>query len=198
MKEYSIEMPDDMILAALGPVMETVEAKLRTQDRVVLVMDGMSCAGKTTATQALSRRWSAPVIHMDDFYLPREMRTPERLAEPGGNVHYERFAAEVLPFLRAGEAFDYRLFDCGTMDFGGTAHIPAAAVTIVEGAYAMHPRFGSYGDVTVFFSVDADEQLRRVSIREPGREQDFATRWIPMENAYHAAYHTRDRADIVL
>ena len=191
-------MTDSEILAALDPVIERVETLRRTRDRVILVMDGMSCAGKTTATEALSRRWDAPVIHMDDFYLPRALRTPERLAEPGGNVHYERFLEEVLPHLTAGEPFTYHLFDCGILDYAGEAHVPAAPVTIVEGAYAMHPRFGAYWDVAMFFSVDPEEQMARVARREPGKEEDFRTRWIPMENAYHAAFRTRERADFVI
>ena len=37
---------------------------------------------------------------MDDFFLPMELRTAERLEEPGGNVHYERFSAEVDVYKR--------------------------------------------------------------------------------------------------
>lgn len=191
-------MTQEEILSALGPVIDAVEALRETRDRVILVMDGMSTAGKTTAVDALSRRWNAPVIHMDDFYLPRELRTEARRAEPGGNVHYERFLEEVLPHLRAGESFTYRLFDCATLDFAGVRTVPAAPVTIVEGAYAMHPRFGDYGDVTVFFSIDPEEQLRRAQQREPEHWEDFRDLWIPLENAYHEACHTRERADIVL
>ena len=185
--------------ADLGPVTAAVEAALGEKPRVILALDGMAAAGKTTAAETLARRWAAPVVHMDDFFLPPALRTPERLAEPGGNVHYERFAAEVLPYLKAGEPFAYRVFDCSRMTYGERAEIAAAPVVIVEGAYALHPRFGSYADVTVFFSVDPAEQRRRVLARN-GAEgwEAFRTRWIPLENAYHAACRTRERADIVI
>lgn len=176
-----------------------VEALRERRPRVVLAIDGMAAAGKTTAAAALSARWGAPVVHMDDFFLPPALRTPERLAEPGGNVHYERFVEEVLPGLASGGAFSYRVFRCSVMALDGRAHIPAAPVVIVEGAYALHPAFGGYADVTAFFAVDPAEQKRRVIARS-GEEkwEDFRTRWIPMENAYHAAFGTRERADIVL
>lgn len=192
-------MTDAETLARLRPVIDAVEARRGEKPRVVLAMDGMAAAGKTTAAAALSRLWDAPVVHMDDFFLPLPLRTPERLAEPGGNVHYERFLAEVLPHLSAAEPFSYRLFRCSVMDFDGQAFVPPSPVVIVEGAYAMHPTFGDYADMTVFFSIDPDEQKRRV-IRRGGEEKwlDFQHRWIPMENAYHAAFGTRDRADIVL
>lgn len=188
-----------MDLEYLRPVIGAVETALQKGPRVILAIDGMAAAGKTTAAAVLSGRWSAPVVHMDDFFPPLALRTSVRLSEPGGNVHYERFAEEVLPYLRSGEGFAYRLFSCRTMDYDGAAVIAAAPVTIVEGAYAMHPRFGDYADVTVFFSVSPQEQRRRILARN-GEEKwrDFRDRWIPMENAYHAAFDTRARADIVM
>ncbi len=183
----------------LTPIQAALEARKAAGKRTVLAIDGMAAAGKSTAAEALSRHWNAPVVHMDDFFLPSELRTTERLAEPGGNVHYERFAAEVLPHLAAGEAFSYRAFRCSTMTFDDIKMITAAPLVIVEGAYAMHPIFGDYADLTVFFSIGTEEQQHRILARdgEDGWEA-FHTRWIPMENAYHAAFHTRERADILL
>ncbi len=186
-------------MADLAPVIEAVEALSGVKRPVVLAIDGMAAAGKTTAARTLAVRWGAPVVHMDDFFLPTELRTPERLAEPGGNVHYERFAAEVLPGLRCGAPFSYRVFDCGVMDYRGRAGVPAAPVVIVEGSYALHPRFGHYADVTAFLAVGPAEQERRIRARNgPDGWPAFRDRWIPMENAYHAAFRLRETVDIVL
>lgn len=189
----------DLSIGYLRPVIGAVGAALGQRARVILAIEGMAAAGKTTAAALLSDLWSAPVVHMDDFFLPPGLRTPERLSEPGGNVHYERFEKEVLPGLRNGETFTYHVFDCGRMDYAGAVSIAAAPVVIVEGAYAMHPRFGDYADVTVFFSVAPEEQRRRINARSgPERWPDFRDRWIPMENTYHAVFDTRGRAGIVL
>ena len=188
-----------MDMGYLCPLIEAAEAVIAEKGRAVIAIDGMAAAGKTTAAAFLSDLWGAPVVHMDDFFLPLPLRAPERLSEPGGNVHYERFAQEVLPGLISGEAFSYRLFRCSVMDFDGEAKIAAAPIVIVEGAYAMHPRFGDYADVTAFFSVPPEEQKRRILARNgPEKWPDFRDRWIPMENAYHAAFDTRARAGIVL
>jgi len=183
----------------LAPLIRAAEEKRGQKSPVILAIDGMAAAGKTTAATALSERWNAPVVHMDDFFLPPVLRTDARLSEPGGNVHYERFLEEVLPFLARGGAFSYRRFDCGLMRYGESASIPAASVVIVEGAYAMHPKFGRYWDVGAFFEISPEEQMRRILERDgPAQWERFETRWVPMENRYHEAYHTAEGADFIV
>lgn len=183
----------------LLPIIEQAEAMVCRTGRCILAVDGMAAAGKTTAAQYLSSRWNAPVVHMDDFFLPPELRTAERLSEPGGNVHYERFSSTVLPALKTNAPISYRAFDCSVMAYGKTRTIPASPIVIVEGAYAMHPLFGTYWDLSAFFTVTPEEQKRRIIAR--GGEEVwtmFRDRWIPMENAYHVAFGVQDRADIIL
>lgn len=165
----------------------------------VIAIDGRAASGKTTKAGLLSAVLDAPIVHMDDFFLPPTLRTPERLAQPGGNVHYERFAEEVLPGLRTGEAFAYRIFDCGQMAYDGVREIPAAPIHIVEGSYAHHPALGDYADLRVFTSVDEGEQMARI-LRRNGEKmaEMFRTRWIPMEEAYFAAYGVREKAELTL
>ena len=165
----------------------------------VIAIDGRAASGKTTKAGLLSAVLETPVVHMDDFFLPPALRTPERLGQPGGNVHYERFAAEVLPGLRSGESFSYRIFDCSEMDFRGTRGIPAAPIRIVEGSYAHHPALGDYADLRVFSTVEPEEQMARI-LRRNGEKmaEMFRTRWIPMEERYFSAFAIREGADIVL
>ena len=165
----------------------------------VIAIDGRAASGKTTKAALLSEVLDAPVIHMDDFFLPPALRTPERLAQPGGNVHYERFAEEVLPGLHAGEDFSYRVFDCSRMDYTGGRHIPAAPVRIVEGSYAHHPALGNYADMRVFSTVDELPQMGRILLRNGEKMAEmFRTRWIPMEEAYFAAFGIREQAELTL
>lgn len=165
----------------------------------VIALDGRAASGKTTKATLLSAVLKAPVIHMDDFFLPPALRTPERLIQPGGNVHYERFAAEALPHLASGEAFTYRVFDCSKMDFGGVQEIPAAPIRIVEGSYAHHPELGSYADLRIFSTVEEDEQMARILRRNGERMAEmFRTRWIPMEEKYFSAFGIRGKAHLCL
>ena len=165
----------------------------------VIAIDGRAASGKSTLAEQLSKLLGADVIHMDDFFLPPELRSEERLAEPGGNVHYERFCEEVLPYLNSPELFSYRIFDCSRMDYNGESTVRNTPIRIVEGSYSHHPKFGKYADLFVFSDVDAVEQMRRIRLRN-GEEkaQMFAKKWIPMEERYFATFEIKTHADTVV
>lgn len=165
----------------------------------IIAIDGRAASGKSTLAQQLSELLDADVIHMDDFFLPLPLRTEERLAEPGGNVHYERFAEEVLPHLKLQAAFSYRIFDCSKMDYEGERLIGNKTIRIVEGSYSHHPKFGNYADLFVFSDVDAEEQMRRICLRN-GEEkaQMFATRWIPMEERFFTEHEVKKHAYAII
>lgn len=173
------------------------KAAARKEGVCVIAIDGRAASGKTTMAAQLKQVLQADMVQMDDFFLPPELRTPERLAQPGGNVHYERFQVEVLPYIRKAEGFSYRRFDCGRMDYNGSREIDKTPFRIVEGSYSHHPLFGDYADITVFSCVDEEEQMRRIEKRNgPQMAEMFRTRWIPLEEAYFEKCHIREQADI--
>ena len=136
---------------------------------------------------------------MDDFFLPMELRTPDRLSQAGGNVHYERFKTEVLPGLKKTASISYRRFDCSKMQPGEMRHITSAHVRIVEGAYSLHPQFGNYANLKIFFDISPDEQMKRIRKRNGERAAEiFASRWIPMEEKYIRSFNITQRADITI
>ena len=170
--------------------------KLELSSDPIIAIDGRSCAGKTTLSSLLSERLGAAVVHMDDFFLPAALRTPERLRSPGGNVHYERFKSEVLPFL-GKISFSYGVFDCSAMAITRETPVPAGAV-IVEGAYSLSPRFGKYWDLSVFMDIEPMAQRARLLSRSPEAVSDFENLWIPMEEKYFSFFDIRRAADLVL
>ncbi len=183
----------------LGCILPILTALHRSPDVGVIAIDGRAASGKTTRAALLGAVLEAPVIHMDDFFLPPALRSPERLAQPGGNVHHERFAEEVLPGLQTSEAFAYRVFDCTQMDFAGNREIPAAPVRIVEGSYALHPALGDYAQLRVFTTLSPQEQMERILRRNGERMAEmFRTRWIPLEERYFEHFAIRETADLVL
>ena len=180
----------------------TVKSLLEKKEQVLIAIDGCAAAGKSTLAKELAAHFvkehSVNIIHMDDFFLPPALRTEERLSEPGGNVHYERFAQEVLPCLGGKTAFSYGIFDCSVMKVTKNADLSPAALTVVEGAYAMHPRFGDPYDLHVFLAADIALQRKRILARNGEMMlRRFEGVWIPMEHRYFDAYGIKDRCDFV-
>jgi uridine kinase len=165
----------------------------------VIAIDGRAASGKTSIAADLAQAVGAGIIHVDDFFLPKELRTAERFSTPGGNFHHERLTEEVLPLLRSGEAFSYRKFDCRKMDFDGERQVAASPLRIVEGAYSHHPVLGSYMDLRVFSDISPEEQLARIEKRNGAdAAKVFAEKWIPMEEEYLKAYSIKDNAHLVV
>lgn len=183
----------DGLLADLRNITDNAKAP------VVIAIDGMAAAGKTTAAVLLSEALNAEIIHMDDFFLPFELRTAKRYKEPGGNVHYERFNEEAAAAIRLRQAFSYRIFDCGLMDYSGIRHISCDRPIIAEGAYSMHPLYNDIYNYRIFFKIDAELQRSRIQERNGYRQWErFRDEWIPLENRYFNAFNTESVCDAVI
>ena len=166
-----------------------IDALLAHVSAPIIAIDGRSASGKSTLAEHLHAVYGACVIHMDDFFLPPAKRKASRLAEPGGNVDYERFKAEVLAPLNTRRPFSYRIFDCKKMDFAGERAIDPRAPVVIEGAYSLRPDFGRYYDLSVFCSISPDFQKKRILARN-GQEmlERFLSAWIPLEERYFSAF----------
>ncbi len=181
---------------------ERVDFVLKSIERErprVIAIDGKCASGKTTLQDDLKSYISFSLVSMDDFFLPPELRTPERMEEKGGNVHYERFIEEVIKPLEEGkESFSYRKFSCCAMSYTGTVEVRSDSLIIVEGSYALHPLFPRYWDISYMLTVTPSEQIRRLSLRSPEKLNAFITRWIPLENEYFSECNVESRATYVL
>ena len=184
--------------AALLPLLGLIDCKLAQGRPAILAIDGGAGSGKSTLAAVLEEIYGCTVLHMDDFFLRPEQRTPERYATPGGNIDHERFSAEVLPFLRRGEPFLYRPFDCTAFTVQPGFPVTPKALTVVEGSYSLHPALGRYYDAAVFLTVDAAEQQQRIEARSPAFAPRFFREWIPLEEAYFAAFDPAAKCDLVM
>lgn len=185
-------MIDDAVLTILRKIDEYGGKKL------FIAIDGRCAAGKTTLAAALQKEIGCNVIHMDHFFLRPEQRSEQRLREPGGNVDYERFLAEVMIPLGERRRFSYRRFDCKSMEFAEEIEVEPKTVTVVEGSYSCHPALWDFYDFRVFLSVGQEEQIRRIAERDGEKSvQMFRERWIPMEERYFEAFGIEGRCEIL-
>ena len=75
----------------MDEILMRINELITQKEQVIVAIDGNCTAGKTTLAGKLAEIYDCNVLHMDDFFLRAEQRTPERYAEVGGNVDYERF-----------------------------------------------------------------------------------------------------------
>ena len=181
--------------ARVFPILEAV-SKMESKPCVIAI-DGRAASGKTTLAKDLALILGCDTVHMDDFFLPLELRTEERLNEPGGNIDYDRFKIEVIDNIRTENDFSYRVFSCDNMDFSGTRDIRSSNYRIVEGVYSLHPKFGNYADFCVFSDIDAHNQMERLKLRNGIKlANKFATSWIPMEEKYFDEFKISEKCMI--
>ena len=181
----------------LLPILEAVKSLTETKERVVVSLEGRCASGKSTAAEILSKILDAPVIKTDDFFLPFERKTPERLAETAGNTDYERFSSEVIPNLRKNEEFTYNAYSCSNGKFCPKT-VPASKTVIVEGVYSQRREFKDFYDLRVFMDVSEETQLERLEKRDPALLHRFKTEWIPMEEKYFNELRIKENCHIVI
>lgn len=186
--------------AALLDAVARIDELLQMKGRAVVAIDGPCGSGKSTAGKVLAELYDdCALIQMDDFFLPPALRTPERLGEDGGNIHYERFLTQVLPGLARRESFTYPVFDCSVMDYGERRVVPSRALTIVEGSYSLHPRLREAYDYAIFTTCSPEEQKRRILERNgPELYSRFVDEWIPMENRYFERFAVEQACQLTL
>ncbi|NLX63297.1 MAG: uridine kinase [Clostridiaceae bacterium] len=175
-----------------------IDSLLKGKDKVIIAIDGNSGAGKSTLAKYIEEHFDSNIFHMDDFFLPPELKTEERLKEVGGNVDYVRFRHEVADRLIEGGDFEYRVYNCHTLSFDRTVKVKEKRLNIVEGVYSMHPTLIDIYDYKIFLGIDHDKQIEIITKRS-GEElaRKFKEIWIPMENRYFQEMRIKEKSDLV-
>lgn len=180
-------------------ITERIQALLAERDRVVVTIDGPCASGKTTLASRLAEQFDCNLIHMDDFFLRPEQRTPERLAEPGGNFDRERFWEEIMNPIVRYDDITFRPYLCGEGKLGDPVFLPFKQLFVIEGSYSQHPFVGKTTvNLRIFLDISPEKQKARLMLRCPEKMERFLSEWIPMEQAYFETFQIRERADICL
>ncbi|MDD3346136.1 hypothetical protein [Oscillibacter sp.] len=181
------------------PLLAGIDRKMAEQSQVLVALEGCCASGKTTLAGLLEQIYDCNVFHMDDFFLRPEQRTPERYAQPGGNVDRERFLEEVLRPLGQGLPVRYRRYDCQTQSLLAPAETAPKALTVVEGAYSLHPDLADAYDLSAVLRISPALQRARIEKRNtPEMQERFFSRWIPLEQAYFTEMDPAGRCDMIL
>lgn len=163
----------------------------------IIMIDGPCASGKTTVARYLSSFFECPCIHMDDYFLPSDLKTEKRLQTPGGNIDHERFYDEVVLPLLKNEEIHLRPFDCHTQTYRKEIHLEYSPFLIIEGCYSHHPAFDKLDAFKIYLDISKEEQLARLKRRSPSLLERFLKEWIPLEDLYFSAYSIKEKSDYV-
>lgn len=185
--------------ARILPALCAIDRARSPHSQLLVALDGPCASGKTTLGDALSRIYRCPLIHMDDFFLRPEQRTPQRLSQPGGNVDYERFAQEVLTPLTQGREAHYRPWQCHSGSFGPELTVSPSPVVVVEGCYCLRHDLRDAFPLRIWVSARWSSRRQRLLDRGgPDCLARFEQQWIPLEDAYFRAQGIQDCCHISL
>lgn len=176
----------EKILNSLEPVLEKREA----DKPFVIMIDGNSASGKSTLAEFLSKKYGCSIVHVDDFYFPREI--PRKLGE--GNSDLKRIRESVLKPFKKGEMVRYSPFDPGKQGFSEPVSF-FDHLLILEGTYSLHPQLAQYADYSIFLKVDPDTQIKRLKQRDPDKLDRFLNQWLVQEREYFEKYQPCLKAD---
>ena len=181
----------------LNNVFKRIDNLLKHKDFVVVAIDGKCCSGKSSLGDMLKEKYDAVLIRTDDFYLPQEARTEQRMKEIAGHMDYERFNDDVVSNL--GSDFNYYKYDCSIDKFNKIEVVKNSKLVIVEGTYSLLPNFDKYYDLSIFLDIDSDIQIQRIVDRNgPSKLKDYVNKWIVYENKYFNFYNIKHKVDIYI
>ncbi len=180
-------------------VFKKIDVLLGVHSKVTMAIDGNCGSGKSTLAGLIQSVYKCNLFKMDDFYVPLERKTEERLRTPGGNVDYERFESEVMRPLATSAEFSYSLFDCKRQALGEVYQVTPNRLNVIEGSYSMHPQLIDYYNFKLFLTLDEAEQHRRILNRNGEVVyKRFRDQWIPLETLYFDAYKIKAKADLTI
>ena len=187
------------MIRELSDILFFLDEARKKEPRLLVTVDGPCATGKTTLAGKLAGVLRCPVVHTDDYVIPHARKTPERLAVPGGNCDVDRLAEEVVIPWKRGLPVITRRYDFMRDCLREPEELPESGILIVEGSYCNLPPIRGLADLRLFVTASRETREQRLRKREsPASLQRFHDLWIPLEDAYFAAYGLPDEGCILL
>ena len=202
-------------------VIAGLAAFLRTRqpgERVLVAVDGVDGAGKTTFADELASALGAGGgrrqilrVGLDDFHNVRETRYRLGRSSPAGfwrdSYNLRQFTEYVLAPLSSGmPVFRDRGHDLETDTVLDPVPVPAAAdaVVIVDGLFLHREELRGFWDYSLFLDVPFEVTAARMAVRDgsgavhPNAVHPNRDRYVGGQQRYFAAADPAAHADLVL
>ena len=133
---------------------------------------------------------------MDDFFMPiKAIQSSQKIAY---NIDFVRLQNEIINPLVSKKDLSYHCFDCILQSFSDEIMVDYHKVSVIEGAYSMHPNLNENYDMRVFLKISYIKQIKRIISRNGYKKLfDFLTKWIPNEHKYFKELKIIEKADYI-
>lgn len=160
----------------------------------IVALEGKCTSGKSTLANKLQATLPITIIPIDDFFLPPNLKTKNRLNEVGGNIDYERVKT-TLENLKPNQVCTYEAFDCQTNTYFQKS-ICVKKIVLLEGVYSYHPFFSHLIDYLMFLEISDSVQFKRLEKRFNFKQ--FLDIWKPLEDVYYDKNAILAKSNIII
>lgn len=171
-----------------GAALDEIARRLTRQPPPLLIgVDGLGAAGKSTFADRLSQRLDAQVVHVDEFNQP--------------GVHpweVHRFLAEVWRPYVHGRPARYRRWHWTQAEPGEWAEVAPGRALILEGVRSTDLAVTADFALRVWLEVPEQVRRERARLRDPDRHACWTTNWMPIEQAWFLDQRPDLQADIIV
>lgn len=155
---------------------------------MLVAVDGLAAAGKTTLTRALvALDPGLDVIEMADFVLAGADRLEgsgeESLERPGARVDWRRLRSTVFLPLSRDQAARYQRCDAATGAMAEWRTVPVGGIVIVEGRYSCVRALAAFYDFRIWVKCPLEIRRRRLAGVD-GMTSPQEESWLQAESLY--------------
>ena len=160
-------------------------------DFTIFALEGKCTSGKSTISNKLN---NVTIIDVDDFFLPINKKTNERLNEIGGNIDYDLYE-QCLKQIKPNSTITYKIFDCHTQSYSQKT-VKISNKVLLVGVYSYHQNVRKYINQLCYLIIDEKTQYERLKERKLFAK--FINEWVPLENKYFDSYDFIGNANILI
>lgn len=180
-------------------VFSAIDLINRDKKKILIGIDGNASSGKTTFSKLLSHVYDCNIFHMDDYFQKPMIDPNDDLSFYASNINFKRLHQEIIDPIREKADSRIHTMNLKTHTLLDEQIISYKKISIIEGAYSMHPYIINNHDLKIFMKTTYIKQIFNIWKRNGLKKLiQFIRTWIPMENKYFSDLDIENKADIIL
>jgi uridine kinase len=180
-------------------VLSAIDTLRMKEEKVSIAIDGNASSGKTTFSKQLEQIYDCNVFQIDHYFQKPKINPLDELSYYASHINFERVQEEILDPIHNEKPSMIHKMDLKSHTLSELIAIPYKKISIIEGAFSMHPYIIHHFDLKVFMKTSYVKQIHRIYQRNGFRKLiQFVKKWIPLENKYFKKLEIESKADIVL